>query len=76
MREADRSIREHHLARAERRVIEAEQNLARQRAILSRLKQDEHDTARAADLLNQYEKMLQWLIADRDRLRKDLGVRA
>jgi hypothetical protein len=57
-------------------VQEAKRNVANQRKLLVSLEADEH-TERAAEaqrLLGQFEELQALHIADRDRLRKELGL--
>jgi hypothetical protein len=62
------------LAEAERLVLEGERHVARQRQIVSELGRDGHDTKEAMDLLRRLEAWLALRIADRDRLREELGL--
>jgi hypothetical protein len=69
----DRTVLEDHLAATERHLDEAEWHVANQREHLSRLERDGIDTAEPARLLAELEEVLAAHIADRDRLRKELG---
>ena len=62
------------LAVAERHVAEAEHEVARQRMIVAGLALRGRDSGRATQLLRRFEKLLAMHVADRDRLRKELGL--
>jgi hypothetical protein len=70
----DRAILEEHLELAERHVAAGEQIVARQRAVVAQLAHDGHDIGEATRLLDQFEQVQASYIADRDRLRKELGL--
>jgi hypothetical protein len=70
----DRAMLEAHLAQAERHVAEGERHLARQREIVAQLKDHGHDWREAMNLLHQFEDMQALHVADRDLLRKELGL--
>ncbi len=72
----DRVQLREHLALAERHVAEGERVVARQREIVAELERDGHDAAaaQARQLLAQFEELLALHVADRDRLRKELGL--
>lgn len=72
--EMDRALWQEHLAQAERHVGLGEAHMAKQRAIIAELERDGHDTRAARDLLHQLEQMQELHVANRDRLRKELGV--
>ena len=63
-----------HLAQAECHVAEGERNIARQREIVAQLECDGHDADQAARLLRSFEELQALHVADRDRLRKELGL--
>jgi hypothetical protein len=63
-----------HLAQAERHVSEGERNATQQRELIARLERDGYDTGEARRQLRQFEAWLALHIADRDRLRKELGL--
>jgi hypothetical protein len=63
------------LARAERRVAEAERLLAYQRVIVAQLERDAHDADQALALLKTFEQTYASLVVERDRLRGQLGWR-
>jgi hypothetical protein len=68
----DRATILERLSQAERHVAEAEQQIARQRAIIAELTADGHDVEGANSQLFQSETMLTLCIAARDRLRAEL----
>jgi hypothetical protein len=63
-----------HLAQAERHVKQGLAIIARQREIIVALERDGHDTADALRLLADFEGIQQMHVADRDRLRSELGI--
>lgn len=69
-----RAIWREHLAQAERHVALGEEHIAKQRGIVADLERDGHDISAARDLLDQLEQMQELHVANRDRLRKELGV--
>jgi hypothetical protein len=69
----NRQLWQEHLALAERPVTEAEHHVNRQRQVIADLERHGHDTESARYLLSQFEEMLAIQVADRDRLRGDLG---
>lgn len=73
-RTIDREMWQEHLAQAERHVTLGETHIAKQRAIVAELERDGHDARIARDLLDQLEQMQDLHVADRDRLREDLGA--
>lgn len=70
----DRAMWEQHLAQAEAHVARGERTIARQRQIIAELERDGHDTTAARELLVQFLGILELHVADRDRLRRDLGL--
>ncbi len=72
----DRALLQQHLALAERHVVDSQQTVARQREIVAQHDRDGPDPAAqdARRLLAQFEELLAIQIADRDRLRKELGL--
>lgn len=72
----DRAALEQSLAEAQRHVIGGEHHVARQRTIVAGLERDGQveAAANAARLLKQFEEVLSLHVADRDRLRKKLGL--
>ena len=71
----DRALWQEHLAQAERHVTLGETHIAKQRAIVAELERDRRDARIARDLLAELEQMQTLHVANRDRLREDLGVR-
>ena len=72
-RDMDRAIREQHLAQAEAHVVQGERTIARQQEIVARLARDGHDTKSSRELLVQFLELQAMHVADRDRLRQELG---
>ena len=72
----DRARLEQHLALAERHVAQGEAIIARQRRIVDELERDDHQDAAASarGLLIQFLELQKTHIADRDRLRGELGL--
>ena len=70
----DRALWQEHLAQAERHVTLGETHVAKQRGIVAELERDGHDARIARDLLAELEQMQALHVANRDRLREDLGV--
>jgi hypothetical protein len=70
----DRAAWEEHLAQIEWHVIEAEKRVARQREIIAELERDGRRTTVARGLLAAYERLLAMHLADRQQLRKQLGL--
>jgi hypothetical protein len=70
----DRRMWEEHLALAEAHIAQGEQTVARQRRIVEDLERDGHDARTARELLIQFEEVLRTHLADRDRLRHELGL--
>ena len=70
----DRKLLEDQLSAAERQLAEVERNIANQRELVSQLEREGHDTESAARQLEQLEEVLDMQIADRDRIRKELGL--
>jgi hypothetical protein len=69
----DRELLEKSLAEAERRIPEAERHVANQLEFVERLERDGRDPSQALQLLQQFEEVLAIHMADRDRLRRQLG---
>jgi hypothetical protein len=65
---------ENTLAAAERHLAEAERQVAIQREHVTQLERDGCDTAQPTRLPEQFEEVLFMHIADRDRLRAELGL--
>lgn len=71
----DRASLQKHLAQAEQHLLEVEGHLARQRLLIDRLEQYQGRGARAARLfLRSLEEMQALHVADRDRVRAQLGM--
>ena len=70
----NRTMLQGQLARAERHVLEGERRVARQREIVAALTGDAEEFGRAKALLEKFEQIQDLYIADRDRLRKELGL--
>jgi len=68
----DRDFLERALAQADRHVAQGEAILARQRAMVEASERGGRDVARSKDFLSVLEESQRLLIADRERLRKDL----
>ena len=64
---------ENRLAQAERDVSQGQRHIAQQRELIAKLERDGHDTKQAIELLHQFEQLQEMHVADRDRLRKELG---
>lgn len=63
-----------HLLQVEHHVMQGERHVERQREIVAKLEQiDPEEAARALELLAQFEQMQAMHIADRERLRHELG---
>ena len=50
------------------------EHVARQRELVAKLERDGHPTFQAVETLAQFEELLGLHIADRDRLRRELGL--
>jgi arginine repressor len=70
----DRELLENSLEKAQRHVAKAERHVASQRELVAQLEREGHDSSQANKLLRQFAELLAIHIADRDRLRKELGV--
>jgi hypothetical protein len=71
---SDRDLLKISLAHAECHVANVEHDVARQRMVVAGMELCGHDATRATHLLRQFEEVLAMHIADRDRLRKELGL--
>jgi predicted DNA-binding protein YlxM (UPF0122 family) len=69
----NRAMLEDHLAASEQHLAEAARHVAHQRERVAQLKREGHDTAQDTRLLEQYEEVLAMHIADRNRLRRQIG---
>ena len=63
-----------YLAQAERHVQEGERDVSRQLQVVDNLERDGLDIGEARTLLLQFEKLLATCIADRNRLRQQVGL--
>jgi hypothetical protein len=70
----DGELLERGLAEAEQRVAKAERHLANQLEFVARLERDGCDPSQAMHLLQHFEELQALHVADRDRLRKQLGL--
>lgn len=61
------------LSTTERLVTQGEAHLESQRRIIARLERDGHPTEKARKLLRLFEETQALRVADRDRLREELG---
>jgi hypothetical protein len=61
------------LAQAERHVVEAEKRVACQREIVADIERNGHRATAARGLLAAFERLLAMHLADRARLRRELG---
>ena len=68
----DRDFLERALAQADRHVVQGEAILARQRGVVAASERGGRDVARFKEFLSVLEESQRLLIADRERLRKDL----
>jgi hypothetical protein len=62
------------LAQVEWHIVEAEKRVARQREIVAELERDGHRATAARGLLAAFERLLAMYLADRQRLRRELGL--
>ena len=69
----DRELLERGLAEAEQCVARAERHLVNQLEFVARLERDGCDPSQAMQLLQHFEELQALHVADRDRLRKQLG---
>jgi hypothetical protein len=70
----NRELLERSLAQAGRHVIQGRAPRCPQRDLVAKLERDGHDTSQAIQLLRQFQELQALHIADRDRLRKLLGL--
>jgi hypothetical protein len=70
----DRAFLEASLTQAERHVAHGIETLSRQGAIVEVLEQQSLDTSAARELMRQFEQSQDMHVADRDRLRKEVGL--
>jgi hypothetical protein len=69
----DRDTLEQRLAQAEGYMAMSKGHIASQRTFAAGLLRDGHDASQALALLSRFEELQQLHIADRDRLRGELG---
>jgi hypothetical protein len=69
----DRETLERCLAQAEEYMAMSSVHIARQREFSAGLLRDGHDASQALALLSRFEELQQLHVADRDRLRGELG---
>jgi len=65
---------EERLKLAERHVSQSELEVARLREMIAEHRRDGRDSGSALSMLHQFEQALASQIANRDRLRKELGL--
>jgi len=70
----DRDTLKQHLAQAEGYMAMSKGHIASQRAFVAGLSRDGHDASQATSLLLRFEELQQLHIADRNRLRGQLGM--
>ena len=63
-----------YLAKADRNVREGERDVTRQLQVVDDLERNGLDTGEAMELLLQFKEMLATCIADRNRLRRQVGL--
>jgi len=70
----EQMVFQEYLAKADRNVREGERDVARQLHVVDDLERNGLDTGEAKELLLQVEEMLATCIADRNRLRRQVGL--
>jgi hypothetical protein len=70
----DRAILEQHLTLADHHVAQGTEHVARQRELVAKLERGGPPLLHAIDTLAQFQQLLDLHIADRDRLRRELGL--
>jgi hypothetical protein len=70
----DRAVWQEHLDQAERHVVEAERRVARQRGIIAELEREGRRATAARGLLVAFERLLEMHLADRQRIRREMGL--
>ena len=65
----ERVVLEQYVRQAERQVATGERSIARQRQLVQQLEREGRDATEACELLQQFEKLQQAYLTDRDRLR-------
>jgi hypothetical protein len=66
-------LKREHLAQTERHIAQGERTIAAQRELVTALERAGKHARTACDLLRQFEVTQRLHIADRDRLRSELG---
>ena len=70
----EQMVFQEYLAKADRNVREGERDVARQLQVVDDLERNGLNTGEAMELLLQFEEMLATCIADRNRLRREVGL--
>ena len=70
----ERAVTRERLEQAEQRVSDGEREVARLRGMITQTRRQAHDIQPALNLLHQAEQALASHIANRDRLRRELGL--
>jgi GTP1/Obg family GTP-binding protein len=70
----DRAVMRERLEQAEQQVSDGERQVVRLRDMIAEMRRQSHDDEPALNLLHQFEQALASRIANRDRLRKELGL--
>jgi len=70
----DRATLEEYLALVERLIADVERDIVRQRDVVAELERAGHDSGAARMLLRHIEAWLELHVADRNRLRQELGL--
>jgi hypothetical protein len=65
---------EDHLAATEQQLAEVERHVGYQCELVAQLEREGHDAAQATQLLKEFEELLAMHIAERNRLRRQLGL--
>jgi hypothetical protein len=69
----DRATVEDYLAQVERLIADGERDIARVRELIAQLERDGHRTREAVELLDHFGQLQASHVANRDRLREELG---
>ena len=69
----DRAMLKRHLRQAEEHIATGEKNIARQWELIAKLERDNHDTAHARAILDQFEELQEMHLADRERILRELS---
>jgi phage shock protein A len=70
----ERVVLQERLEEAERHVSQSEREVARLREMIAELRRDGHESGSVLSMLRQFERSLASQIANRDRIRKELGL--